>query len=267
MAEPQKQIAKVLRIWTTVMSNVRMRDRTVKILQYGSQMLLGYWGAALSRQGREALGLLQRSSSSSRKAFWMLKSITNMATAMQQWEDGYFSAASTLVQKLDAIENLFLVWYYWCETKTYFARAKLFGLTEKAIDYYTNLSWALGDTAYFAAAALRLVENSSRRRELGDLIAHRRHIYTAETLDNLQNELDCLQAAKGRLHSNFVIGILELAVSLEYAGFYRFMTGHNLYKTYIGACGVCSSALIIHNGVLDALAVEDARKPPENKVD
>jgi len=267
MAEAQEQVAKVLRIWTTVMSNVRMRDRTVKILQYGSQMLLGYWGAAMSRHGQEALGLLQRSSSSSRKAFWILKSITNMGTAMQQWEKGYFSAASTVVQKLDAIENLFLIWYYWCETKTYFARAKLFGLKEKAIDYYTNLSWALGDTAFFAAAALRLVENSSRRRELEDLITRRMHVSAAEAVNALKDELECLQTSKRRLQSNFAIGILELAVSLEYAGFYRFLTGHNLYKTYIGACGVCSSALIIHNGVLDALAIEDKRAGAERKVD
>ena len=255
--DAHEQISKVLRIWVTVMNNVRMRDRTVKILQYGSQMLLGYWGAALSRQGREALGLLQSSSSSSRKAFWILKSITNISTAMQQWEEGYFSAASTVVQKLDAMENLFLVWYYWCETKTFFARSKLFGLKEKAIDYYANISWALGDTAFFAAAALRLAENASRRRELEELIVRRRHISVAETLDALQNELNALQVAKRRLRSNFVIGILELAVSLEFAGFWRFFTGNQLYKTYIGACGVCSSALIIHNGVVDALAIED----------
>lgn len=263
----QRNVHRILRIWITVMNNVRMRDRLVKILQYGSQMLLGYWGAVLSRQVRDALEILRKTSSSSRKAFWILKSINNMGIGMQQWRDGYFISTSTLIQKLDAIENIFLLWYYWCETKTYFARSKLFGLKEKAIDYYTNLSWALGDFAYFLAAGLRLKENIYRRKDIEEKLkaqtlnssmdAH------AVTENTHQQELLELQIANERLQSNFLIGVLELVVSLEYAGVYQFLVGRRLHGTYVGLAGVFSSALIIRNGVLDAVAAEDRRESDE----
>jgi hypothetical protein len=272
MNEAQAKVRHVLRIWITVMNNVRMRDRSVKILQYGSQMLIGYWGAALSKHATETLRLLQRTSSTSRKAFWILKSINNMGIAMKHFEEGYFSSESTLVQKLDAIENIFLIWYYWCETKTYFARTRMFGLQEEAIDYYTNLSWALGDVAFLLAAAIRLRDHTLRcysincelerasnlagaggaRTEICDAAGPNPVVSSLQ--ERLRSELQSLQASTWRFKTNFVIGVLELVVSLEYAGVFHFLTGKRLHTKYIGAAGVCSSSLIIYNGIVDAIA-------------
>lgn len=254
MSDAQTKLQNVLQIWMTVMSNVRMRDRSVKILQYGSQMLIGFWGAALSRHAKEGLSLLQRSSSTSRKAFWVLKSISNIGIAMKQVEDGYFNLESTLVQKLDAIENIFLMWYYWCETKVFFARSRMFDLQEKAIDYSMNLSWALGDTAGFFAAAIRLRNHLGRCADVkNELSQARPGVDVSEQRERLQYELVNLQSCTGRLQSNVAIGVMELAVSAEYAGLFRFLTGKRLSGTYIGAFGVCSSALTLYNGIMDAV--------------
>ena len=52
-------------------------------MQYGSQMVLSFYGAALSRHMREQLNSLNKFSSISRKAFWVLKSIDNISTALK----------------------------------------------------------------------------------------------------------------------------------------------------------------------------------------
>lgn len=50
---------RVLKIWTKVMTHVRLRDRSIKILQYGSQMLLGYYSMNLSYNMRARLTQLR----------------------------------------------------------------------------------------------------------------------------------------------------------------------------------------------------------------
>jgi hypothetical protein len=39
----------ILKIWTKLSTHVRFRDRSVKVLQYGCQMLLGYYGSQFSK--------------------------------------------------------------------------------------------------------------------------------------------------------------------------------------------------------------------------
>ena len=127
---------RVLKIWSHVMNNVRMRDRSVKILQYGSQMLLGYYGGKLSSQARSQLTQLRGQAGTSRKAFWLLKSINQIDSGMQMINDGYLTNESSITDKLDFLENLFLVWYYFTESQIFFARADgMFGQNEDAIDF------------------------------------------------------------------------------------------------------------------------------------
>jgi hypothetical protein len=38
----------IFKIWTKLANNVRIRDRSLKVLQYGSQMLLGFYAAKFS---------------------------------------------------------------------------------------------------------------------------------------------------------------------------------------------------------------------------
>lgn len=48
----------VLKIWSKLANNVRMRDRSVKILQYGCQMLLGFYANQFSKVGFEIIYIL-----------------------------------------------------------------------------------------------------------------------------------------------------------------------------------------------------------------
>ena len=265
MADPTAldKLKRVVMIWCKMMSNIRMRDRTLKTLQYGCQMLLGFYGSQLSFMARNQMKALQYSASTSRKAFWLLKSIDQMGSAMTMFEEGYWQENSTMSQRLDLIEQFFLIWYFWCETLVFFARAKMFNLREHSLDYWCNWSWLGGDIAFFTARLLELRDNVMDRKLIGSQIEEgdsnsNSNINGVVELNTLKNELTRLENKTPRMQREFIIGFLELAVSLQYSGFYRFITaGKSLPESYVGAIGVASSAMIMYNGCCDAAELTD----------
>ena len=41
------KLKRFLRLWCAMMMQLRLRDRLVKIIQYGCQMILGYWSTRI----------------------------------------------------------------------------------------------------------------------------------------------------------------------------------------------------------------------------
>jgi len=160
------KVKTVLKLWTSMALNVRMRDRSVKVLQYGCQMLIHYYGSQLQEATLKSLSALRRASSSSRKAFWLLKSLNHVGSIISMVENGVLTTETPLADKLDFIEQIFLVLYYWYESEIYFARAGLFGLDEDVIDPWCNWTWLGGDVAYFLAGLVRLHLHVKARQEL-----------------------------------------------------------------------------------------------------
>jgi len=151
-----EKVKTILSLWTSLANHVRMRDRSVKVLQYGCQMLMGYYAGSLSDSSRDSLAKLRRASSSSRKAFWLLKSLNHVGSVVSMVESGVGTRwESELEDQLDFIEQLFLIFYYWYESQIYFARAGLFGLDEDVIDPWCNGTWLGGDLAFFFSCLLR----------------------------------------------------------------------------------------------------------------
>ena len=250
------------------MNHVRMRDRSIKILQYGSQMLLGYYGGKLSSQARSQLTQLRRQSSTSRKAFWLLKSINQIDEGMRMINDGYLTNESSLAEKLDFLENLFLIWYYFTESQIFFARADgMFGQDEDAIDFSVNLSWFCGDIVYFASTLLKLREHVSKREELSRRIKAESEAGSSELVrvDDLREERDTMDIITPRKRNAFFIAILELAVSLRYVGAYRWLfQGSDMGEGLCGAIGVCSSSLILYEETLVAVKKTAPEKDKED---
>ena len=153
----------VLHLWSKMALNVRMRDRSVKVLQYGCQMLIHYYGSQLQASTLKSLSTLRRASSSSRKAFWLLKSLNHVGTLVSMVEGGMLDWSTPVADKLDLVEQVFLVLYYWYESEIYFARADLFGLDEDVIDPWCNWTWFGGDLAFFLACVVRLHEHIKAR--------------------------------------------------------------------------------------------------------
>jgi hypothetical protein len=158
-----ESVCKVIDVWTSLSTHVRMRDRSVKILQYGAQMMLGFYATKYTEETLESLKLLKRTASTSRKAFWLLKSIN------------HFTSLVTLTQSLmkefswglllDTIEQLFLALYYFTENIVFWIRVKSLKMEEDDIDSYVNWTWFMGDFACFLAAILRLCTGLSKAHE------------------------------------------------------------------------------------------------------
>ena len=261
------KVHRILRVWTHVMTHVRMRDRSLKILQYGSQMLLGFYGGRISGQARRQLSVLQGNSSLSRKGFWLLKSINHLDVGMRMINDGYLGESATLVEKLDFVENLFLTWYYFAESQVYFARADgMFGQDEDKLDLSVNLSWFAGDVVYFLSCLLRLRDHIAQREELSHRIMIERETETSLlTIDSLRYERDKLDTITPRKRNAFLISILELAVSLRYLGAYRWLfAGSDMGEGLCGAIGVASSSLILYEETLNGIDKVTAEKEKED---
>ena len=155
-----QKISRVLQMWTMVAIHIRVRDRSVKAIQYGCQMLIGYYGTQLSETMRETLAFTRRTCSNARKAFWLLKSLNHIdscMTMMMKLMDG--SNKVTTAAILDIIEQIFLILYYAYENIVFFTRVKLLtSITEKDVDTFGNWSWFIGDLACFVAAVLRFYD-------------------------------------------------------------------------------------------------------------
>ena len=81
-------VQKLLKLWVKLGSNVRMRDRIVKVIQYGCQMILGFYTVQLSEQLKSGLAETRRFASNARKAFWLLKSFNHISTCINMYENG-----------------------------------------------------------------------------------------------------------------------------------------------------------------------------------
>jgi hypothetical protein len=81
-----------------------------KIMQYGSQMLLGYLGNRMSNEVHEGFTLLRRTCSNARKAFWFLKSIGHIGDFLKLLRSSNYQILIDSPSKLfDIIEQFFLV--------------------------------------------------------------------------------------------------------------------------------------------------------------
>jgi len=150
-----EKIKFILKIWTKLATHIRMRDRSVKIFQYGSQMLLGFYSSQMSAMMVESLSLTRRTASTSRKAFWMMKSINHVGTIIDMVEGYDWLKDEGYANFLDIVEQIALVVYYWYETLVFFTRVKLVSFTEQSIDGWGNMSWFLEDLVCLVASLIR----------------------------------------------------------------------------------------------------------------
>jgi hypothetical protein len=158
-------VKKVLELWTKLATNVRMRDRSVKIIQYGCQMLIGYYGCKLSEDIMCGLNRTRSTASTARKAFWLLKSINHLNDIYTMLEAKALAPDRPIAVKLDFIEQVFLVFYYLTENLIFLARCKLFGFDEDKLDMWCNIAWFGGDLAFFFSTLARLFENTKERTQ------------------------------------------------------------------------------------------------------
>jgi Peroxisomal biogenesis factor 11 (PEX11) len=256
---PPMTLNRGLEIWTKMSTHVRMRDRSVKVIQYGCQMLIGYYSrvGTLSGEGKDILANARRTASTARKAFWILKSLNHISDIKKMFDKNVLTSSSTM-DKLAMIEQVFLAIYYWYETLVFFIRVKFIKLEEDELDFGCNLSWFGGDLAFFATSSIQLYETIKKRREIVDAISL---LHNSPQRPAGGDSFDALQAERLKLNTelyrnwlSFVISVLELGVSAHYAKVIKLLTGRDLGDGPVGFMGVASSLLILYEGLLKASA-------------
>ena len=235
----------VLQTWTKVHLNVRLRDRSVKIIQYGCQMLIGYYGTRMSNDTVLGLRNTRRITSTARKAFWLMKSINHLSSINTAIEDNIL--AKPLAIQFDFLEQIFLVLYYFFENQIFLSRCQLFNFKEEEIDLRCNVSWFAGDVALFCSSGLKLYENIMKRKNLRELCAEKAE---SEMTVELKTEIEFLDLKYDDLRLSFAIAILELGVSMHYIYIWRKLRGEAgcIRDGNVGLMGVASSALILYEG-------------------
>ena len=109
----------------------------------------------------DALTATRRAASTSRKAFWLLKSFNHVGVLIKMGEkysliedrNNYFVTA------FDMFEQFFLSIYFIFENIVFLARHDLVSFGEEEVDDMLNLSWFAGDLACYIAAFIRLVSS------------------------------------------------------------------------------------------------------------
>lgn len=142
--------------------NLRFRDRTVKIVQYGSQCLSGYFSSYFSREVNIGLINTRRAASTARKWFWLVKMGQHLIWVLNNSNS---KVVSSLLGKIDYFEQVFLVAYYVYENLILGARMKLPGFHCSRDEFGTNLTWFLSDIPLLISSCIRLHYNLREIRD------------------------------------------------------------------------------------------------------
>ena len=286
-------IQKLLKLWVKLGSNVRMRDRIVKVIQYGCQMILGFYTVQLSEQLKSGLAETRRFASNARKAFWLLKSFNHISTCINMYENGVLQT-EYIADKIDYLEQIFLAIYFATENFVFFIRSKVLSMKEESIDIYLNCSWFGADVSALCSSILRLYDNNYKLNQVKSYINYTKTTHTTHTtshnsdlltpevtsqnpisllqhcpdLKNIINQYDnidklILNLTKKQyaLYLTNAINVFEVGVSFYYMGLYKRIFGVELSEGYVGAMGVISSTLILYEGGLGYL--EEVREEEE----
>lgn len=194
----------------------------MKILQYGCQMLVGYWGRIMSQELLEAINSTRTAASNARKTFWMLKPIFHVNDVWQMLQRPLSN-----LEKIDCFEAFMWFCYYIFENLIFLARLRIPGFLETNFEWGCNMTWFVGDTVFFLSSIYRL----------GTVISSYFQISNSRCLDDnarRNSQDDMVDKSFG-----LVIALTELGVSVHYFNVLRFAEGH------VGAMGVVSSSFII----------------------
>ena len=150
-----EKVQRILDIICALSNTMRARDRSVKVIQYGSQMLVGFYASKFTAETITALKATRRSASTSRKAFWLLKSFNHISIITKTISAYNLADGKNFAIGFDLIEQFALVVYFWYENLVFLARHNLVSFGEECLDFPCNASWFVGDAACFCSTTIR----------------------------------------------------------------------------------------------------------------
>lgn len=140
------KLTTLLGFYSRLSGNLRVRDRSVKIIQYGCQMLLAVYGAQLNEGLSHSLILLRQTASTSRKAFWLLRSVEHMYRCLLLISS-LRGPGPHLETYLSLWEHVSLAAYFLVENLIFLSRMRLISTSENALGRWADLAWLSSDIA------------------------------------------------------------------------------------------------------------------------
>jgi len=261
---------------TSMSNTMRVRDRSVKVIQYGSQMLVGFYASKFNDETIAALKNLRRSASTSRKAFWLLKSINHLSVITKLLSHYKLADDTNFTTGLDLLEQFSLVLYFWYENLVFLARHNLVGFSEDSVEIQCNVTWFIGDLACFCATGIRfasILHDSYQQYRALMTAKQRAHSPVQEgfsfrnsnftrnghqdnnsliepQIENLELRLMKSVEAVSSGTLSMSIAIMELVVSSDFVHLWKRIIGRDLGDGLVGFFGAASSILIIYEGYL-----------------
>jgi hypothetical protein len=211
MTDSSTKLNTCFKLWDHMSGHLRMRDRTVKILQYGCQMLVGYYGSKMTDALREGLTLTRGLASNARKTYWMLKPIYHIYD-FQRMMNIPFKEQDTLFH-WDLFEAFMWMLYYIFENLIFLSRLKIKYFYEENFDYGCNLSWAIGDATFMITSTYRLLNTLNEYRKLKPSVSVsdappcqcNKHILKVESSESLDLRRRALELDITDLSLGFII--------------------------------------------------------------
>eukprot|EP01035_Chromulina_nebulosa_P030970 gene30970-41227_t len=200
-------------------------------------MILGYYGNVLRRETVEMLEQAKILSSTSRKAFWLLKSISHLSSIIDMIGNLKIINA---VNILAIIEQCFLFLRFWFENIIFMSRLKLIVDVERESNPPARLCWVGSDSARFIVTILHLSDGIFRTY-------HRSLNSSSKSLcsNNCGQSFTAAISENGNSILSSIVAFLELSASAEYSGVWEGLIGCKIGEGNVGLCGVASSTLII----------------------
>lgn len=88
---------------TFLSKDLIVRDKSIRVLQYGSKLLMGYFHESLNHQSTQLLQNIWQSASTSRKLFRILKSINSLNSLIDISGKSHSSTLDTVLKSLEQI--------------------------------------------------------------------------------------------------------------------------------------------------------------------
>lgn len=181
-------------------TDIIVRDKTVKIIQYGAKLVVGYYKARLSQEYIKKLRTLTLTSSNARKVFRLLKSINCLYKLQLLLKSDNLTNLDGILQIL---EQLFWTLFFYYDNLIFLARMKILEKGERDIERNAFLYWFLADVAKCASEIWSLHQTILERAQLRECMSltnginnkgrQGSYIYssTYESKDETENENFC----------------------------------------------------------------------------
>jgi hypothetical protein len=250
-------------------TNVKIRDRSCKIVQYSCQMLLGFYATKMSKDTRDMLCLTKYTTSTARKAFWMFKSLNHLQILVDLIDSKKLSVKyeDLGLHLIELVEQFYYILYHWWETLVYLARCKIIDPSqEDAVNRQLCDSWFISDVFGLAAAFIKIVKQVNhvykRYRQLSlehtALVENGKIVSSTGMVISPEGQRGFVVAPYKAILTDrslmapmvdksfdLIIAGFEAAVSADFCNLWKTLTGAGMGDGYVGFCGAASSVLLI----------------------